>query len=278
MTSPVRGPGATYDRGRYVTDAWLRGHADRGVYTGHRGDDGQLVLITVRLEIWEPPLIDGLKFDVPGVAPMLYFGPPDGYRDSRVHRSTLRAVIESRPAGVPVSDLAGTLSLRDLVRLGLGMLDVLDSAATRGIDIQGIRPETVYVVQEPDGLVVSGIAPRAVRALHYLDEPPFTLFDGHSYEAPELYATLEPSATSDLFSAALVLWFAHTRAHAYRVSPNEIDGEVMRADDRGAFPGPPELGAILEPILVADPARRPTLPQVRAQLAALARGSNRVGP
>lgn len=73
------------------------------------------------------------------------------------------------------------------------------------------------------------------------------------------------AALSHSPTAALVLWFAHTRAHAYPVSPNDVDGEIMLADNRGAFPGPPELGAIFEPILVADPARRPTLAQVRAQ-------------
>lgn len=261
---------ATFGRGRYQGGTWLRGHNAHGIYAGHDTVDDLEVLITIRVHTWAPALVEAIQFAVPGVAPLLFFGAPDGQRDTRNLRVQRRAIIERRPAGAPLSDRTVTLSPADLVRLGLGVLDVLDAAAERRIDIQGIRPETVYLVDGPDGVRVSGVAPRAVRALGYRDDPPFRIFDGHSYEAPELYRTAEPSPTSDLFSAALVIWFAHTRAHAYPVRPGEVDGEIMVHEACGTFSGPPEIGMLLTSILVADPAARPTLAQVRTQLLELA--------
>ncbi len=94
----------------------------------------------------------------------------------------------------------------------------------------------------------------------------------HSYEAPELYTTGASTPTTDLFSAALTLWTGFTGAHPYRVTPHDVDEDVIAADDHGPFAGPVELGRILEPILRADPATRPSITQVDDQLRHLAHG------
>jgi serine/threonine protein kinase len=80
----------------------------------------------------------------------------------------------------------------------------------------------------------------------------------HSYEAPEGHLTGSSSPTSDLFSAALTLWAAFTGTHPYRLTGEDEDETIMAADERGQFPGPPDLASILEPILQGDPYRRPT--------------------
>jgi len=273
MTDTVLGVGATYDRGRYRTDERLSGHSSRGIYGGRRVADDLPVLISVRQHSWNPQLVDSLRFEVPGVAPLLFIGPPDGYRAPRPNVPTrLAAVIEARPSGTPLARCRPPVAAVDLVRIGIGLVSTAIAAAERQVEIQGIRRETVYVVDHGAGLELGGVAPRSIRVLRHHNDPPYgTPFDGHSYDAPELYSPGEASATSDLFSIALTLWAAFTGAHPYRVSAGDVDEGVMLADDRGPFPGPAELGRILESILVADPARRPSLTRAHDELLALAR-------
>ncbi len=273
MTTPVLGLGATFDGGRYRQGNRLRGHNMRGIYAGQRVADQLEVLITVRSHSWKPELVDSLRFDVPGVMPFLYYGRPDGYEDPKPNvPEKMRGIVEQRPLGAPMSNQTGPMHPHDIVRVALGLMKVLAASKVRHVSIQGIRPETVYVSEAAAGLSLAGIAPRAVRVLGYQHDPPYgDLFDGHSYDAPEVPSTLESSATSDLFSCALTLWFAFTRKHAYRVSPNDVDEWVMRADDRGPFSGPPELARILEPVLVADVARRPSVEEVASQFTDLGR-------
>ena len=271
MTDSVMGTGATYDHGTYRTGERISGYAARGRYGGQRVTDGAHVLITVRVHSWRPELIESLRFRAPGVADLLYLGAPDGYAaPPRTVPTRLAAVIEERPPGTAISQLSAPLGLEDVVKLGLGLVATVAEASEQGVELRGVRPETVYVADGPAGLQVTGVAPRAVRVLGYNNDPPYgSPFDGHSYEAPEIYETAEPSETSDLFSAALTLWFAFTRAHPYRVRPETFDAGVMLADERGSFPGPPELARILEAVLVADPSRRPSIRAVLDELGLL---------
>ncbi len=264
--------GGTFDHGCYRSDKLLRGHLLHGVREGVRTPDDHPVLITVRLHHWDSYPLEGLRLPVPGVAPLLFCGPPDRYTPPKVRTvsGTVGAVIESRPAGVPLSEILGRLDERDIVRIGLGLTAML--AATDPVHpILGIRPETTYIVGEPEGMRLGGVAPRSIRILSHHHDGIARAFT-HSYEAPELYTTGASAPTTDLFSAALTLWTGFTGAHAYRVTPHDVDEDVIAADDRGPFAGPVELGRILEPILRADPATRPSITQVDDQLRHLAHG------
>lgn len=206
----------------------------------------------------------------PGIAPLLYAGPPDAYqpKPSWPGASTIGAVIELPPTGSAIGDRGAPLSAKDVVRIGLGLTAML-AAADPAQPIVGIRPETTYIVDAPEGMRLSGVAPRSIRILSHHHDGVARAFT-HSYEAPELYATGAPTPTTDLFSAALTLWSGFTGAHAYRVTADDVDEAVIAADDRGPFPGPPELGRILERILQADPARRPSITDVDGELRRLA--------
>lgn len=266
----MHGPGATFGGGRFRVESVLRGHSLHGLHAGTRIADGRPVLIAVRVLDWAGWSVDELRLASPGIAPLLFIGPPDGYRPKQTSAGTgtIGAVIELRPAGVALSERAGTLTPRDIVRVGLGLVAAI-SAAGPGRALLGVRPETTYLADEPDGPRLSGLAPRSARILTHHHDGYGRAFQ-HSYVAPEIHTSGEVSATSDLFSAALTLWTAFTGAHAYRVSPEDIDEEVIAADQRGDFPGPAELARILEPVLQADVTRRPAVRWVQTQLHELA--------
>lgn len=262
--------GGTFDRGRYRSDRLLRGDLLHGVREGVRTSDDHPVLITVRLHDWDRYPLEVLRLAIPGIAPLLFCGPPDRYKPPKVKTvaGTVGAVIESRPVGVPLSDLSGRLHPQDIVRIGLGLCATIRAAAG-GQAIRGIRPETVYVDQDGRGPGFSALAPRSILLLSHVGNEYGRAFR-NNYDSPELWINADPSAMSDLFSAALTLWAAFTGSHAYHLTPKEPDEDVMARDDRGPFPGPPELARILEPILVADPSRRPSVAEVLQHLTDLA--------
>ncbi len=278
MTLSAFGSGTTFDGGRYRAGEILRGHSVHGVRSGVRTVDGHRVLITIRLRHWTEDVAEELRLNVPGIAPLLFVGAPDTYVPPKVPTTggTLGVVIESRPPGTVLSDLATQLDDLALVRIGIGLFSIV-AAGNLATPILGIRPETTYVSMDSAGPSVSGIAPRSIRILSHHHDGYARAFE-HSYLAPELYSSGDASSTSDLFSAALTLWSAFTGAHAYRVSPDDVDEDVMAADDRGPFPGSPELAAILEPILVAEPSKRPSVAEVKARMDDLGRRWGVVAP
>lgn len=263
MTEPA--PLPTFDDGKFETLALMRGDPTRGLYLGRRVSDGNPILVSVAHNFWKADLVDPIKFDVPGVAPLLHIGPPDGYRRPPYQVATPAGVIELSPSGTPLDRIQRRPSTADLVRWGGGLLAVVRAAVARRVELRGLRPETTYVVESPSGWSFGGAAPRSVRVLGFHGDGPYgSPFEQHSYEPPEPLYRDEFSPTADLFSWALVVWWAHTRRHAYRVTPNNTDDWVMSQDDRPAFPGPAELGRVLERVLIADPAKRPSVDEVAA--------------
>ena len=115
--------------------------------------------------------------------------------------------------------LAGELSDRDVVRIGIALCDALSHAHTRGVIHRDIKPATVIIPDRPDGeagivkLTDFGIALIAGDdALTKTGDVVGTL----AYMAPEQADGRPVSGLSDLYSLALVLYEAFSGVNPIR--------------------------------------------------------------
>ncbi len=276
--------GATLDGGRIVvdglfsgepcTDPWRKRSGGWGLWTGRQlAPCERPVLVSYafvddfstvgreRHDTW-------IRYDAIGVAPLLYFGYLDGltpldessFRRLKDERGVFphMAMVEARPPGERLA-AAGRLDLAETIRLGLGLCDTLLSLDGRGIF--GLRPETVYVAGEHGNRYYAGAAPRAHLLL------------GYKLGGPRLEATFDPPTLSlfdrdpdeVVYTVALLLWFGLLREHAFRGDHNKMSSDV-----RLPFTGPPELGRLLEAVLVSDVEKRMRTVELREELAKLA--------
>lgn len=215
--------------------------------------------------------MEWLRYDVPGIAPLLFIGSPDGFRvPPGQSRPGPVAVVEAMPAGETLHQI-GRLVVRDVVRVGIGLCDMLLASDTRGVVVWGLRPETVFAVSDgPAGYRYAGATPRSYR---FLGGPegslsPFPLWFCH-FDPPE-YPEL--TSSSGVSTAALILWYALLGEHAFVKEVGTAHQHWATADDvRRPFTGPPELGRLLEAALVADVEKRMTTAELRDALVGLAR-------
>ncbi len=273
--------GATLDGGRIIIDGpisgepylvpWLNSSGGSGLWRGRQlAPCERSVLVTYSFvddfslrechDTW-------VRYDTVGISPLLYFGYLDGVTplDEATFRHLRKrgvyphmAMVEARPLGERL--LAVTpLSLAEVIRLGLGLCDTLLSLDGRGI--VGLRPETVYVTGEHGSRCYAGAAPRAY------------LMGGYKLAEGWLEDTFDPPTPSMfdrdideiVYTVALLLWFGLLREHAFRGDPDN-----MWRDVRAPFTGPPELGRLLEAVLVSDVEKRMKAPELREELATLA--------
>jgi hypothetical protein len=246
-------PGSTLDRGRIVVEQHLRG----ALWTGRA--DRRPVLIGysyIPYKEHRNAIDDLYRFDVPGIANLEYLGfPDDGGRKV--------ALVEARPEGDPISELKA-LTLHEVVQCGIGLCDtILAWGGRRKTLLEGFRPETIYMTNGR----LAGVTPRVALIA---GEPDDGTFSSARYTSPSDGAPLEITVDDAGFIVAQVMWFALLREHPYQL-PNAPDERYNIWDDRRRpFTGPPELGRILEAVLVADPDRRLGVRGFRDQLAALA--------
>jgi hypothetical protein len=257
--------GHTLDRKRFVLGEMIAGSPLWGRSNGEQlRPTRRPVIISLRSLIYSPELDARLRFDAPGVAPLLFIGPPDGYRPSRRKDMPWRdvAVIEARPDGADLGS-AGRLSPSEAVLAGLGLCETILACAAVGRGIRGVRPETVYVAGEPGHRRFAGVAPRSFAFLGFGDH--HATFSNDTYMAPE-EDEVPHTPHSDGFSTALVLWFGLLGEHPYgtRGYPEQMDN--MWKDVRRPFTGPPELGRILERVLVSDVEKRLKVDEMRDEL------------
>ena len=246
-------PGATLDHGRIVVGRRLRG----GLWIGRAGNHPVLIGHNRLPYSQHKDAIDGLyRFDVPGLASLEFLGfPDDGGREV--------AIVEALPKGSPLAELQ-SLTLAEVVQCGIGLCDtVLAWGARRHSLTEGLRPETVYMA---NGAYTGATLRMALIA----GEPYDGTFSNERYKAPSDGAPLELTIDDAGFIVAQVLWFALLREHPYKVPGALDETQNIWTDTRRPFTGPPELGRILEAVLVADPSRRLGVQGFRDQLAALA--------
>jgi len=262
------GVGATYADGAYVTTDLIAGSDSRGRWRGVQRD-GATVIIAARFMPHPGELVDRFRYQGPGIAPLLYVGPPDGYTARPEARSSILATVEREPAGVAMQNLALQISVEDVLRIGVGMAEMVAAATASKRVITGIRPEVAYAQRDEDGWVFSGLCPMAYCLLgHGYDDGGITPFTPDTYVAPE-YLDDEINQRADVFSLALVLWYLATGSHAYDWKPDQDDNIYL--DRRKSWTGPEELGDVLTSALWNEPERRASIEEFRAGLHVLAR-------
>lgn len=251
----------TFDQGRFRAGKLIAGVSHNGRYAGEQTQPSRRPVLVGLLDTarslsrlfaqMEPTFRDHSA----GLAPLLFFGRPD--RHPELPNSI--AVIEAQPEGVDLK-VAGKLDQRELVRVGLGLCDTV--LASSGKVDHELRPETVFVAGEVGARRYAGATPRAFRLLG--NDGYASAFSFEAYDAPD-GGDAGPAAL--IYAAALVLWFAATGTHAFGL---QTDSNRYH-DRREPFTGPPELGRLLEAVLVADRRARMSASELRDGLAALAR-------
>lgn len=264
--------GSTLDGGEYVFRKLLGGVPMAGVWHGTaQSNTDRDVVITYRSNLHRSPELESwLGYEVPGLAPLLFMGSPDGHElPQRAGEPGWQlAVVELRPPGLTLQD-SEPLNETELVRFGIGLCDTILSWNQRALITRGLRPETVYVAGQSGARYYAGATPRSSFLLS--NSGMYRAFSTDCYNPPSDNDYLEIAVDDEIFVVGLLLWFAFHRQHAYDVSGHPNQDDNIWEDIRHPFTGPPELGRLLEAVLVADPDKRMKAREFRDELAQLAR-------
>jgi len=253
--------GARLEGGAIITEA-IRGDAVRGMFRALDPRGGRLlVTVTSRQKRPLDELAADLAFEVDGLARLRQVGPIGDGAD---------AMVEEEPPGVPTSELALPLAARAAVDLAAEVAEVLERAHGEGMLLLFLRPELTYVAAPGAAPRLSGIVPRpdlfATGASAAYGAKP--LFD-HLFAAPEVIAMRrDVTAAADVFSlcAALVVWL--TGEHPFEGDTQTAQMGSIVGGKRRAWRGPDRLGAVLSRGLERQPAARPSLARLIADLRA----------
>lgn len=266
--------------GRYLVRRRLVPGTD--IYEGTRTADQRPLLVTSARPYRLEKLTAEITYDVLGTTKLLAIArvdpgswqpqPGDDLDDPCINTeedipdgSVL--IIETRPAGRPIRGV-GPGGPRPAVGIGQGLLQAVAVAARKSVFLAGVRPETVYAM----GDAYTGCHAR----LWPIEMSPWRrgefggAFEPGGFFAPEILWSEPPTPTSDAFAAAAVLWWFATGGDPFGDPTGDI-GQRIIDGQLEPFPGPPELGEILVPMLARDPAERPSAAESADRLATLAR-------
>lgn len=199
------------------------------------------------------------------VTPLLGFGTVDGRRD-------LHVMVEAEPDGYPLSECVDEpLAVPQVVAIAETLADVLKDARAHGLPAIGLRPQQIYARETGGHPSVTAIVPRAIPFLRTATTPSFgvaPLFD-QLFTTPEEIRDQPSTAASDVFALCLVLAWLTTLRHPFAGSTMLETMMAIVSDERAPWSGPARLGKILYAGLAGDPARRPPLNLLMAQLRTL---------
>lgn len=241
--------GDTLDGGRYTIVECIRGEVLRGMFRARGPLGNALVTLGPR----QKATLD-LAFASDRITPLLHIGP--------LSTSGFDGMIEAEPAGEPIGERQ--LPLADALAIVRDTCAIVDAAHRRGLILRGLRPELVYV----QGTRVTAIAPRCEPFLMTAQPSSQGVvhpFD-HYYLAPEILRLREPTAAADVFSLGALLAMLVTGEHPFTGDLPPLQLVSVSRDERRPWTGPPELRAIVDGALAADPAKRPTAAELGAQL------------
>ncbi len=262
--------GATFANGAYATSERIAGTSSRGRYRGVRTVDGAPVLIAVRSTLAPRSMVDRFRYEGPGVSSIVFAGPPDrdpGYVSPDRYEDL--GAIELEPPGRTIESLAGSVSYDDMLRIGAGIAEVVEGAVQRKRVITGLRPELAYAARDDRGWRFTQLAPIAYGLLgHGYDDGGVSPFMPEAYVAPE-FLDDEINQRADVFSLALVMWFLATGSHAYDQRPDQDTNIYL--NHRRPWPGPEDIGRLLESALIYAHDQRASIDEFRAGLHAVAR-------
>ncbi len=238
--------------GLATTHTLLRSGFADAVYRGYtRGGAAVLATMTMRHADSYDELVERLRFDHPGIAPLLRIGAADpasghGFRDE---------LVEVEPAGRSLLDRA-PLPEPAAIRCGIEVAAILDAFHDAGTPLHGLAPEAIYV---DDDLRFTQLTPRSRRFVASVDlrsgGPTSYKLPYSGYEALVLgRGSDEPG---DIFALCASLFHAVTGKHPFGSQLPEI-AQRITAKQPLPYSGSAAFGAILANGLDADPNKRPT--------------------
>ncbi len=251
--------------GRFRLARLLRGTYHDGLWSAVDRQCDRAVWVTLRHARHSQGRARLLDFHAFGINAPLYIGPPDIYspggedvRDANV------CVVDEIPEG---EELAGIPSLRtkEAIDLGIALCDVVSTwaATSDGYVLRGLRPETIFLATADRRFI--GATPRPYFLLGNQNE--FGAYPSLSFDPPTP-GRYQFTSHDAVFTVALLIWWSATHVQPYEKAGTDTEQNQFE-DRRAPFAGDPELGAVLERALVADPGARLDIDQLRGQLARL---------
>jgi serine/threonine protein kinase len=172
----------------------------------------------------------------------------------------------------------GALPVQQVAQIGAQVADALTATHAAGVVHRDVKPGNILIGEGRgrDGLVKItdfGIS----RAVGDVSLTQTGVVKGTpAFLAPEVAQGQSPDEASDVFSLGGTLYACLEGTPPFGLSDNAL--QMLHRVAGGEFTPPRHAGVLTAPILrmlAADPADRPTMPQVRDQLAALAAGPDR---
>jgi hypothetical protein len=197
-----------------------------------------------------------LEMMAPGVVGLRAVGSLEGVDDR------LDGIVEEEPWGTPLAEAHPSQS--QAIALGIELCDLLDEASIMGCVLVGLRPELIYV---DEAFELTRMAPRCEPFLATATPAcqGVTHFYDKLYQAPEVLALREPTAATDIFSAATIVTEMLTGVHPFPgVGWPHL--ESILAGERHPWTGPPALAEILDACLDTEAGARPSADELGTAL------------
>ncbi len=157
----------------------------------------------------------------------------------------------------------GPLRADALRRLTAGLLDALDSVHAAGLVHRDVKPGNVLLHNGEPVLIDFGLA----RALDDTRLTATGLVVGTpGYLAPETVAGLDPTPATDVHGLAATIAFAATGRAPYGTGPDVVVLDRIRRGEAALDGLPDPLRGLLRAGLAVEPARRPSIADLRVGL------------
>ncbi|GGG13759.1 hypothetical protein GCM10007304_29770 [Rhodococcoides trifolii] len=165
----------------------------------------------------------------------------------------------------------------EVIQIGAQVADALTAAHAAGIVHRDIKPGNILIADRGSGIGMVKISDFGIsRAKNDTHEENSSVITGTpAYFAPEVARGADPTEASDVFSLGATLYTATEGQPPFGVDSDSI---ALLHKVAGARITPPRrsgaMTATLLHMLEPDPARRPSMEQVRQRLVTLAVGKN----
>jgi hypothetical protein len=263
--------GRTASNGAFSIDRWIMGATSCGRLLGHDHKTGQPVHIGITRPVSVTPdeLAARLAYEVPGVARCLFIGTldaPSGIEDHVI-------VVEEAGPGKALTQCTSDLNSQTRLQVAQQIGHTLVHAERQGIALGGLHPDLVW----PDSLSGIGttLAPRfpvllaVKKKQRMVGEAPWPFSDVGPFIDPMMLNPWHATAAGDAYCFGLLLAWLFGNKHPFAEAAHRGNNawlSAMAEDERDPFSGPPEIGKILDDVLVAEPARRMPIGEVAAAL------------